>query len=81
MKRGALLGVLLSMAVPPPGASSCSGCHGTAFPIAGRDAADMTRLLWEFRSGVRPSRVMGRIAKGFDEGELNAIATWWAGQK
>jgi sulfide dehydrogenase cytochrome subunit len=41
----------------------------------------MTEVLTEFRSGARPSTVMGRIAKGFDTGELGAIAAWWAAQK
>jgi cytochrome c553 len=71
----------VAMAPPPPGASSCSGCHGAASPIAGRDAKDMTEALIAFRSGARPSTVMGRITKGFDDPELGAIATWWAAQK
>ena len=50
-------------------------------PIAGRDAKDMTEALIAFRSGERPSTVMGRIAKGFDAGELATIAAWWAAQK
>ncbi len=65
---------------PPPGASSCSGCHGTAAPIAGHNAKELTDALVAFRSGARPSTVMGRIAKGFDTAELSAIAAWWAEQ-
>ena len=71
----------VAMAPPPAGASSCSGCHGAASPIAGRDAKDLTDALIAFRSGARPSTVMGRITKGFDDPELGAIATWWAAQK
>jgi sulfide dehydrogenase cytochrome subunit len=82
MKRGVgLLLLLAAAAPPPPGASSCSGCHGTAAPIAGHDAKDMTEALIAFRSGARPSTVMGRISKGFDTDELTAIAAWWAAQK
>ena len=33
-----------------------------------------------FRSGERPSTVMGRIAKGFSEDEIQAIAVWLAAQ-
>ena len=33
-----LVMVLAAASAPPPGASSCSGCHGAASPIAGRDA-------------------------------------------
>jgi cytochrome c553 len=29
-----------------------------------------------FRSGGRPSTVMGRIAKGFTDTEIQAIAAW-----
>ena len=34
-----------------------------------------------FRSGQRPATVMGRIAKGFSEAEIAAIAEWYAAQK
>jgi sulfide dehydrogenase cytochrome subunit len=84
MKRGTGLGLvmLLTAASPaPPGASSCSGCHGSAAPIAGREAKDITEALIAFRSGARPSTVMGRIAKGFDPDELGSIAAWWAARK
>jgi len=33
-----------------------------------------------FRSGQRPSTVMGRIAKGFSEEEIRRIAAWVAEQ-
>jgi cytochrome c553 len=81
-RTGAALVMLLTAAAqPPPGASSCSGCHGSASPIAGRDAKEMTSALIAFRDGTRPSTVMGRIAKGFDAGELGAIAAWWGARK
>jgi cytochrome c553 len=73
--------VLAAAAPPPPGASSCSGCHGAVAPIAGRDVKDMTEALIAYRSGARPSTVMGRINKGFSVDELRAIAVWWAAQK
>ena len=83
MKLRTALGLVMVLAAsaPPPGASSCSGCHGAASPIAGRDAKDMTEALIAYRSGTRPSTVMGRIAKGFSTDELGAIAAWWASQK
>jgi cytochrome c553 len=77
----ALVLILAAASPPPPGASSCSGCHGAEAPIAGHDAKDMTDALIAYRSGTRPSTVMGRIAKGFSDQELSAIAAWWAGQK
>jgi cytochrome c553 len=74
-------------AEPPPGASSCSGCHAasakvdTPVPrILGRQPAEIIAAMQAFRSGERPSTVMGRIAKGFSEDEIRAIAVWLAAQ-
>jgi len=71
----------------PPGASSCTGCHApskladSAIPrIAGRKAADIVTFMREYRSGAWPSSVMGRIAKGFDDQQTQAIAAWFAAQ-
>lgn len=71
----------------PPGASSCTGCHASAkikdsvIPrIAGRKAEDIVTFMREYRSGAWPSSVMGRIAKGFDEQQVQAIAAWFAAQ-
>jgi cytochrome subunit of sulfide dehydrogenase len=73
---------------PPVGASSCSGCHAanpaadTAVPrLAGRKAEDIVAQMQAFKSGERPSTVMGRIAKGFTAAEVEAIAAWYAQQK
>ncbi len=71
----------------PPGASSCTGCHApkqvadSVIPhIAGRKAQDIVTFMREYRSGAWPSSVMGRIAKGFDEQQTQAIAAWFAAQ-
>ncbi|KMO31489.1 c-type cytochrome [Methylobacterium aquaticum] len=85
--RTALLLVLLAAVTPaaasPPGASSCSGCHGGpggAVPgLAGHSAEDIAASLAAFRSGARPATVMTRIAKGFSDEESRAIAAWIAG--
>jgi cytochrome subunit of sulfide dehydrogenase len=80
----AVLAMMLGAAAPPPGASSCSGCHGGIAPLpklAGRDPGEIVVLLDAFRAGTRPATVMDRIAKGFTHDETVAIATWWAGQK
>jgi cytochrome c553 len=34
-----------------------------------------------FRSGQAPSTVMDRIAKGFSDAEIEAIAAWYATQR
>jgi cytochrome c553 len=73
---------------PPPGASSCSGCHAmkksvdTPVPrLVGRNPADIEAAMVAFRAGQRPSSVMGRIAKGFTDDEVRAIAAWYGAQK
>ena len=83
----ALLTAAARAAEPPPGASSCSGCHPTGVnvdtpmpPIRGRDAQQIVAAMQAFRSGERPSTVMGRIAKGFSDDEIRAIAAWLAAQ-
>jgi cytochrome subunit of sulfide dehydrogenase len=88
--RPGLVSVLLlagpaSAADAPPGASSCTGCHAAAaLPrsvvprIAGREAGDIAALMREYRNDARPSTVMGRIAKGFDDRQIDAIAAWFA---
>jgi cytochrome subunit of sulfide dehydrogenase len=79
---------IASAADAPPGASSCSGCHpataGVATPVPrlnGRDAAQITTAMTEFRTGKRPATVMDRIAKGFTDDETRAIAAYLAAQK
>jgi len=72
----------------PPGASSCSGCHpaakGVDTPVArlvGRNASDIVTAVRAYRSGERKAVVMDRIAKGFTDDEIKAIADWYAAQK
>jgi cytochrome subunit of sulfide dehydrogenase len=72
---------------PPPGTLSCSGCHPASAkavtpvpPIRGRDPTEIVTAMQAFRSGERPSTVMGRIAKGFSDDETRAIAVWLAAQ-
>jgi len=74
-------------AEPPAGATSCSGCHATSAkvetpvpPIRNRDAGEIISAMQGFRSGERPSTVMGRISKGFTDDEIRAIAAWLATQ-
>lgn len=68
----------------PSGALSCSGCHGppgAGGPVpslAGRPAQEITAALTQFRSGERAATVMDRIAKGFTDDEIRAIAEWFA---
>lgn len=72
------------LAAAPPGASSCSGCHGPfaanqAIPsLQGWQAADIAGAMQAFRDGKRQATVMGRIARGFGDDETKAIAQWLA---
>jgi cytochrome c553 len=72
----------------PAGAASCSGCHATgakvdsAIPrLIGRSAADITAQMQAFKTGQKPATVMDRLAKGFSDEEIQAIAEWYAQQK
>lgn len=76
-----------AFASPPPGAASCLGCH----PVAGADSAvvplsslkaeQIETAMQAFRSDTRASTVMARIAKGFTDEEVRAIAQWYARDK
>jgi cytochrome subunit of sulfide dehydrogenase len=79
---------VVASAEPPAGAVSCSGCHPASSQVtspvprlAGQDRAAIVRAMQEFRSGQRVGTVMDRIAKGFTDDEIQALATWFAAQK
>ena len=70
-------------------ANTCAGCHGTngvsggpAMPsIAGMPATYLKTIMAEFKSGERPSTIMGRLAKGYSEKETAMMADFFAKQK
>jgi sulfide dehydrogenase cytochrome subunit len=79
---------VMAASMPPPGAASCSGCHATGTAstssvprLHGRDAGEITTAMNGFRDGSLPATVMNRIAKGFSDDEVRAIAAWLAAQK
>lgn len=81
-----LLGTGAALAETPAGAASCSGCHATNTkvetpvpPLKGR--TDIADAMIEYKSGKRTGTIMDRIAKGFSDEEIRAIAAWYAGQK
>ena len=62
-------------------ADACAPCHGTdgrspgAIPaLSGKSAAYITQRMLEFKAGARQGTVMNRIAKGYDDDEIAAIA-------
>jgi len=78
----------VASAEPPAGAAACSGCHPVSSRVAspvprlgGADRAAIARAMQDFRSGQRAATVMDRIAKGFTDDEIQAIAAWYATQK
>jgi cytochrome c553 len=74
--------------IPPPGASSCSGCHPASASVdtpvkrlVGRKPDDIVAAVKAFRSGGKPATIMDRIAKGFSDDEIKKIADWYGAQK
>jgi len=79
---------VVTSAEPPAGAAACSGCHPASTRVtspvprlAGLDRAAIVRAMQDFRAGTRAATVMDRIAKGFTDAEIQAIAAWYAAQK
>jgi sulfide dehydrogenase cytochrome subunit len=70
-------------------ANTCAGCHGTngnsvgpASPsIAQMEKAAFVETMQAFKSGDMYSTIMGRIAKGYTDEEIEAMAGFFAGQK
>lgn len=74
-----------AMAQAPLAAQGCLGCHGTAgggvTPVpglAGRPAAELVAAMTAFRANERPATIMGRIARGYTDAEIAAIAAHFA---
>ena len=87
MMSALLIGTAFA-AEAPPGAAACSGCHAAnprvetpVPPIVGRPAADIAQAMTAFKAGQRSATVMDRIAKGFSDDEIQAIAAWLAAQR
>lgn len=70
-------------------ANTCAGCHGPsgvshgpATPtIAGMSAAYFTESMVAYRDATRPSTIMTRIAKGYSDDDIAAMATYFSKQK
>jgi cytochrome c553 len=84
----AIAAAMTARAEPPAGAASCTGCHPAStrvtspvLRLAGLDRAAIVKAMQDFRSGARPGTVMDRIAKGFTDAEIQAIAAWYAAQR
>lgn len=67
--------------------NTCFSCHGTdgksrgAMPaIAGKPPEYIVRMLTEFRDEQREATVMNRIAKGFSDAEIEALAQFFSAE-
>ncbi len=67
--------------------NTCFSCHGTDgmsvgdMPtIAGKSEEFITQKLKAFKSGEIEATIMNRIAKGFTDEEISALAKFFSGQ-
>lgn len=86
----ALLATLsgLARAQAPLAAQACLGCHDqggagmlTLPALAGRPKADIEAAMHAFQKNERPGSIMGRVARGFTDAEIVAVAAYYANQK
>lgn len=68
-------------------AAACASCHGTngrsvtgMEALAGYPADRMAKAMRDFRSGAKPSTLMQRLAKGYTDEQIDAIAKFYAAQ-
>jgi cytochrome subunit of sulfide dehydrogenase len=69
-------------------AASCAMCHGTdgrsagiTASLAGRPAKEIADTVRLFRDGTKPATIMGQIAKGYTDAQVQAIAAYFAEQR
>lgn len=68
-------------------AGTCFSCHGPSGDsvgiidaLAGQPANGTVKKMNEFKKGEKPSTVMGRIAKGYNDAEIAAMAAFFEKQ-
>lgn len=69
--------------------NACAGCHGThggsAGPtmpsLAGQSKAAIVDAMKKFKSGERSATVMGRLAKGYSDEQIEMIGDFFSKQK
>ena len=92
LATGALAFSATAMAAPPSAemiSFACAGCHGTnggsaglTMPsLASQSKTAIVDAMKKFKSGERPSTVMGRLAKGYSDADFDAMATFFSKQK
>ncbi|MBK8119533.1 MAG: c-type cytochrome [Sulfuritalea sp.] len=92
LAAGVLAVSATAQAAPPSPAMlshACAGCHGTnggsaglTMPsLASQSKTAIVDAMKKFKSGERPSTVMGRLAKGYTDAEFEAMAEFFSKQK
>jgi sulfide dehydrogenase cytochrome subunit len=82
----------VASAAPPTPAmlsNACAGCHGTnggsagvSLPsLANQSKAAIVEAMKKFKSGERPSTIMGRLAKGYSDADFNTMGEFFSKQK
>lgn len=87
------LGISAIATAAPPSpemlSNACGGCHGTLGASAGpsmpslanQSKAAIVEAMKKFKSGERPSTIMGRLAKGYSDADFEAMGEFFAKQK
>jgi sulfide dehydrogenase cytochrome subunit len=92
LAAGALAFSATAFAAPPSAemiSFACAGCHGTnggsaglTMPsLASQSKTAIVDAMKKFKSGERPSTVMGRLAKGYSDADFDAMAGFFSKQK
>lgn len=89
---GAMTVSAAALAAPPTAemlSNACAGCHGThggsagpSMPsLASQSKTAIIEAMKKFKSGERPSTVMGRLAKGFSDADFEKMGEFFSKQK
>ena len=71
-------------------AASCAACHGTngqavqgssVVSLAGMPREQLAVQLKAFKAGTRPSTIMGQIAKGYSDAQIEQLAGYFVSLK
>jgi cytochrome subunit of sulfide dehydrogenase len=92
LAAGAMAFSATAFAAPPTPemiSFACAGCHGTnggsaglTMPsLAAQSKTAIVDAMKKFKSGERPSTVMGRLAKGYTDADFDAMAGFFSKQK
>jgi sulfide dehydrogenase cytochrome subunit len=71
-------------------AASCASCHGTngkavagssVMSLAGLDKDYLKAQMVAFKAGTRTATIMHQISKGYNEAQIESLASYFAAQK